>query len=152
MNIRQVTETDNSLAFELTGGGSSDGNVDGTYITTPREPFTKLGIKLPIMMMLIKPLGQNVLVNILVKDESGARRRLQLSNIYKTRLAKSFVAHIPLKFDDPMDWNDIEIPVSDLTWNLFGVHYEETIRVQVHPNCRLQQVQGSGSSYKLYIQ
>jgi hypothetical protein len=45
---------------------------------------------------------------------------------------------MPLKLED--GWNNIQLNLSDLTKRAYGTNYVETLRVQVHANCRLRRI------------
>jgi hypothetical protein len=52
---------------------------------------------------------------------------------------------MPLKLDD--GWNNIQLNLADLTKRAYGTNYVETLRVQVHANCRLRRVYFSDRLY-----
>uniref|UniRef100_M4FC92 CFA20 domain-containing protein n=1 Tax=Brassica campestris TaxID=3711 RepID=M4FC92_BRACM len=45
---------------------------------------------------------------------------------------------MPLKMDE--GWNQIQLNLPDLTSRAYGTNYAETLRVQVHANCRLRRI------------
>ena len=52
---------------------------------------------------------------------------------------------MPLKLDD--GWNNIQLNLTDLTKRAYGTNYVETLRVQVHANCRLRRIYFSDRLY-----
>lgn len=58
---------------------------------------------------------------------------------------KPFICTMPLKLDD--GWNQIQLNLSDLTRRAYGTNYVETLRVQVHANCRLRRIYFSDRLY-----
>jgi len=52
---------------------------------------------------------------------------------------------MPLKLDD--GWNNIQLNLADLTKRAYGTNYVETLRVQVHANCRLRRIYFSDRLY-----
>lgn len=139
-DIQRVVEHDDSMSLEIIG---EDERSESTYITTPREPFTTLGLKLPIMMIYMKPIGGTVLFTIQVKDKSGAKRRFQFSNatLKDPQPVQPFFAQIPLSFDANWEWNEFQVNLAELTNSIYGIPYDETVRVQFHANCRLRLVE-----------
>jgi hypothetical protein len=45
---------------------------------------------------------------------------------------------MPLRMDE--GWNQIQFNLADFTRRAFGTNYVETLRVQIHANCRLRRV------------
>lgn len=45
---------------------------------------------------------------------------------------------MPLKMDE--GWNQIQLNLADLTRRAYGTNYAETLRVQIHANCRLRRI------------
>lgn len=52
---------------------------------------------------------------------------------------------MPLRMDD--GWNQIQLNLADLTKRAYGTNYTETLRVQVHANCRLRRIYFSDRLY-----
>ncbi|VAI19603.1 unnamed protein product [Triticum turgidum subsp. durum] len=94
-------------------------NVQSTYITCPADPAATLGIKLPFLALVVKNLKKYFTF------ESVTR-------------VKPYICTMPLKLDD--GWNNIQLNLTDLTKRAYGTNYVETLRVQVHANCRLRRV------------
>uniref|UniRef100_A0AC34GF63 CFA20 domain-containing protein n=2 Tax=Panagrolaimus sp. ES5 TaxID=591445 RepID=A0AC34GF63_9BILA len=45
---------------------------------------------------------------------------------------------MPLKMDD--GWNQIQFNLADFVRRAYGTGYVETLRIQIHANCRLRRV------------
>lgn len=58
---------------------------------------------------------------------------------------KPFICTMPLRMDD--GWNQIQLNLADLTRRAYGTNYVETLRVQVHANCRLRRIYFSDRLY-----
>ncbi|KAL5570312.1 hypothetical protein UlMin_026887, partial [Ulmus minor] len=52
-----------------------------------------------------------------------------------TRL-KPYICTMPLRMDE--GWNEIQFNLADFTRRAYGTNHVETLRVQVHTNCRLR--------------
>jgi len=52
---------------------------------------------------------------------------------------------MPLRMDD--GWNQIQFNLADFTKRAYGTNYVETLRVQVHANCRLRRIYFSDRLY-----
>jgi hypothetical protein len=53
-----------------------------------------------------------------------------------TRFVNYF--HFPLKLD--VGWNQLQLNLADFTKKAFGTNYVETLRVQIHANCRIRRI------------
>ncbi|KAH9618410.1 hypothetical protein KSS87_008687 [Heliosperma pusillum] len=58
---------------------------------------------------------------------------------------KPYICTMPLKMDD--GWNQIQLNLGDFTKRAYGTNYVETLRVQVHANCRLRRIYFSDRLY-----
>lgn len=52
---------------------------------------------------------------------------------------------MPMRLDE--DWNQIQFNLSDFTRRAYGTNYIETLRVQVHANCRIRRLYFSDRLY-----
>lgn len=55
-------------------------NVSSNYITCPADPRLTLGIKLPILVMIIKNMKKYFTFEVQVLDDKNVRRRFRVSN------------------------------------------------------------------------
>jgi hypothetical protein len=52
---------------------------------------------------------------------------------------------MPMRLDD--GWNQIQFNLSDFTRRAYGTNYIETLRVQIHANCRMRRIYFSDRLY-----
>lgn len=140
-HIKRITDNDiQSLVLEIVGT-----NVSTTYITCPADPKKTLGIKLPFLVMIIKNLKKYFTFEVQVLDDKNVRRRFRASNYQSTTRVKPFICTMPMRLDD--GWNQIQFNLSDFTRRAYGTNYIETLRVQIHANCRIRRVYFSDRLY-----
>lgn len=168
-HIKRITDGDiQSLVLEVVGT-----NVSTTYITCPADPKKTLGIKLSFLVMIIKNLKKYFTFEIQVSlflwlwnalilkmsvvsyfapfflfqvlDDKNVRRRFRASNYQSTTRVKPFICTMPMRLDD--GWNQIQFNLSDFTRRAYGTTYAETLRVQIHANCRIRRVYFSDRLY-----
>ncbi|KAD3336788.1 hypothetical protein E3N88_32307 [Mikania micrantha] len=120
-------------------------NVPSTYITCPADPAATLGIKLPFLVMIVKNVSKYFSFEIQVLDDKNVRRRFRASNFQATTRVKPFICTMPLRMDE--GWNQIQLNLGDLTRRAYGTNYAETLRIQVHANCRLRRIYFSDRLY-----
>ncbi|CAD6218588.1 unnamed protein product [Miscanthus lutarioriparius] len=120
-------------------------NVQSTYITCPADPSATLGIKLPFLAIIVKNLKKYFTFEIQVLDDKNVRRRFRASNFQSVTRVKPYICTMPLRLDDV--WNNIQLNLADLTKRAYGTNYVETLRVQVHANCRLRRIYFSDRLY-----
>ncbi|KAJ9557973.1 hypothetical protein OSB04_012587 [Centaurea solstitialis] len=120
-------------------------NVQSTYITCPADPAATLGIKLPFLVMIVKNVKKYFTFEIQVLDDKNVRRRFRASNFQAMTRVKPFICTMPLRMDE--GWNQIQLNLADLTRRAYGTNYVETLRVQVHANCRLRRIYFSDRLY-----
>ncbi|KAM7268741.1 hypothetical protein ACFE04_010907 [Oxalis oulophora] len=133
-------------------------NVQSTYITCPVDPAATLGIKLPFLVIIVKNLKKYFTFEIQILDDKNVRRRFRASNFQEIGKSKNeficpkavtrvkpYICTMPLKMDD--GWNQIQFNLADFTRRAYGTNYVETLRVQVHANCRLRRIYFSDRLY-----
>ena len=52
---------------------------------------------------------------------------------------------MPMRLDE--GWNQIQFNLSDFTRRAYGTNYIETLRVQIHANCRMRRIYFSDRLY-----
>lgn len=146
-HIKRITDLDiQSSVLEIIGS-----NVSTCYITAPcndpKRPKKKreLGIKLPFLVMIIKNLKKYFTFEVQVMDDKNVRRRFRASNYQSTTRVKPFICTMPMRLDD--GWNQIQFNLSDFTRRAYGTNYIETLRVQIHANCRIRRIYFSDRLY-----
>ncbi|KAK9533322.1 hypothetical protein VZT92_008446 [Zoarces viviparus] len=140
-HIKRITDNGiHSLVLDVEGA-----NVSTTYITCPADPEKTLGIKLPFLVMTIKNLKKYFTFEVQVLDDKNIRRRFRATNYQSTTRVKPFISTMPMRLDD--GWNQIQVNLSDFTTKAYGTNYIETLRVQIHANCRIRRVYFSDRLY-----
>uniref|UniRef100_A0A3Q4BS33 CFA20 domain-containing protein n=1 Tax=Mola mola TaxID=94237 RepID=A0A3Q4BS33_MOLML len=140
-HIMRVTDNDiHSQVLEVIGA-----NVSTTYITCPADPNKTLGIVLPFLVMIVKNLEQYFSFEVQVLDHKNARRRFRVSNFQSTTRVMPFICTMHLSLGD--GWNQIQLNLVDFTKKAYGTNYIETLRVQIHANCRIRRVYFSDRLY-----
>ncbi|KAB7498834.1 Cilia- and flagella-associated protein 20 [Armadillidium nasatum] len=109
-----------------------------TYITCPSDPKKTLGIKLPYLVMIVKNLNKYFTFEVQVLDDKNVRRRFRASNYQSTTRVKPFICTMPMRLDE--GWNQIVFNLADFVRRAYGTNYVETLRVQIHANCRIRRV------------
>ena len=140
-HIKRITDQDiQSSVLEIMGT-----NVSTTFISCPADPKKALGIKLPFLVMIIKNLRKYFTFEVMVLDDKNVRRRFRASNYQSTTRVKPFICTMPMRLDE--GWNQIQFNLSDFTRRAYGTNYIETIRVQIHANCRIRRIYFSDRLY-----
>ncbi|VUZ56497.1 unnamed protein product [Hymenolepis diminuta] len=123
-HIKRTTDSDiESLVLELVGS-----NVSTTYITCPADLTKNLGIKLPILVLIVKNLDRYFTFEVQILDDKGVRRRFRASNFQSTTRVKPFICTIPLRMEEK--WNQLQLNLADLTKRAYGTNFVEVLRVQ----------------------
>ena len=140
-HIKRITDGDiQSSVLELMGT-----NVSTNYITCPADPKATLGIKLPFLVMIIKNVKKYFTFEVQVLDDKNVRRRFRASNYQSSHASQALHlhhAHAPGRGLEP----DPVQPQSDFTRRAYGTNYIETLRVQLHANCRVRRIYFSGQA------
>jgi len=140
-HIKRITDQDiQSSVLEIMGT-----NVSTSYIVCPADPKQTLGIKLPFLVMIIKNLKKYFTFEVQVLDDKGVKRRFRASNYQSKTRVKPFICTMPMRLDE--GWNQIQFNLSDFTRRAYGTNYVETLRVQIHANCRIRRIYFSDRLY-----
>lgn len=140
-HIKRITDPDiQSSVLEIVGT-----NVSTNYIACPADPKKTLAIKLPFLVMILKNLKKYFTFEVQVLDDKNVRRRFRASNYQSTTRVKPFICTMPMRLDD--GWNQIQFNLSDFTRRAYGTNYIETLRVQIHANCRIRRIYFSDRLY-----
>ncbi len=113
-------------------------NVSTCFLTCPTNPKQTLGIKMPFLVLLIKYLKKYFTFEVQVIDDKNVKRRFRASNYQSNTRVKPFICTIPMKLDE--GWNQIHFNLTDFTRRAYGTNYLETLRVQIHANCRIRRI------------
>jgi hypothetical protein len=95
--------------------------------------------------MIIKNLKKYFTFEVQVLDDKGVKRRFRASNYQSTTRVKPFICTMPMRLDE--GWNQIQFNLSDFTRRAYGTNYVETLRVQIHANCRIRRIYFSDRLY-----
>jgi len=87
-----------------------------------------------------------LVTNKQILDNENIRRRLRLSNYHSTTKKSTFMITMPMCMDE--GWNQLNLKLDEITSYSFKTTYVETVRVQVHANCRLRRIYFSNQQYK----
>jgi hypothetical protein len=141
-HIKRITDGDlKSLVLELAGT-----NVATTYITCPADPHKTLAIKLPHLTLVIKNLKKYLTFEVQVLDDKNVLRRFRVSNYQSTTKVRPFFCVVPMKLNE--GWNKINLNLADFTRRAYGTKYIETIRMQLHANCRIRRIYFTDRVYR----
>lgn len=139
--MKRITDEDiQSSVLEIMGT-----NVATNFIACPNEPKKTLGIKLPFLVMILKNLNKYFTFEVQVLDDKNVKRRFRASTFQTSTRVKPFICTMPMRLDE--GWNQIQFNLSDFTRRAYGTNYVETLRVQVHANCRIRRIYFSDRLY-----
>lgn len=106
-----------------------------------------------------------------VLDDKNVKRRFRASNYQSTTRVKPFICTMPMRLDEGLPlwlclvqlellqrfsfffnsrssgWNQIQFNLLDFTRRAYGTNYIETLRVQIHANCRIRRIYFSDRLY-----
>ncbi|CAG8593394.1 4468_t:CDS:2 [Diversispora eburnea] len=128
-----MDEDINSMVIEITSP-----NIIDTYITCPAQFNRTLGIKLPILVLIVKNLKKLFTLEVQIMDDKNMIRRFRASNFQFVTRAKPYICTMPMRLDE--GWNQIQFNLADFTRRAYSTNYVETLRVQIHANCRLRRI------------
>ena len=132
--VKRITDYEmQSAVIEICGA-----NVSTCFLTCPISPKQTLGIKMPFLVLLIKYLKKYFTFEVQVIDDKNVKRRFRASNYQSNTRVKPFICTIPMKLDE--GWNQIHFNLTDFTRRAYGTNYLETLRVQIHANCRIRRI------------
>eukprot|EP01103_Thecamoeba_quadrilineata_P020749 TRINITY_DN9082_c0_g1_i1.p1 TRINITY_DN9082_c0_g1~~TRINITY_DN9082_c0_g1_i1.p1 ORF type:complete len:137 (+),score=13.86 TRINITY_DN9082_c0_g1_i1:238-648(+) len=104
----------------------------------PSDPRKTLGITLPYLVLIVKNLHKYFTLEVQILDDKNSRRRFRISNYQKKTRVKPFICTMPLRQEE--GWNQIQLDLADFTRRAYGTTYVQTLRIQIHSNCRLRRV------------
>lgn len=140
-HVTRLTDEDiQSSVLELVSA-----NVATTYITCPAENTATLGVKLPYLVMVVKNLKRYFTFEVTILDDKKVRRRFRASNYQSETRVKDSICTMPMRLDD--GWNQIQFNLAEFTKRAYGTNYVETLRVQLHANCRIRRIYFSDRLY-----
>jgi hypothetical protein len=90
----------------------------------------------------------------LVLHSMPAKPSLSLSPVHththphrsqSTTRVKPFICTMPMRLDE--GWNQVQFNLADFVKRAYGTNYVETLRVQIHANCRIRRIYFSDRLY-----
>lgn len=88
--------------------------------------------------MIVKNMNKYFSFEVTIIDDKNVRRRFRASNYQSATAVKPFICTMPMRLDE--GWNQIQFNLADFTRRAYGTNYVETIRVQIHANCRIRRI------------
>ena len=132
--VKRITDFEmQSSVIDICGA-----NVSTCFLSCPSNPKQRLGVKMPFLVLLIKYLKKYFTFEVQVIDDKNVKRRFRASNYQSNTRVKPFICTIPMKLDE--GWNQIHFNLTDFTRRAYGTNYLETLRVQIHANCRIRRI------------
>ena len=132
--VKRITDFEmQSSVIEICGA-----NVSTCFLSCPSNPKQTLGVKMPFLVLLIKYLKKYFTFEVQVIDDKNVKRRFRASNYQSNTRVKPFICTIPMKLDE--GWNQIHFNLTDFTRRAYVTNYLETLRVQIHANCRIRRI------------
>jgi hypothetical protein len=113
-------------------------NIAGSFVTCPKDPTGELGIKLPLVVLVLRFLGPNLKFEFEIRDDTNARRRFRASSALSMMRVRPDICILPIRLD--LGWNQINFNLADFTAKVYGTNYVETMRVTIFASCRIRRV------------
>lgn len=85
-------------------------------------------------------------MQIQILDSENIRRRVRVSNYHTIKKLSTFMITMPFCMSE--GWNQLNLNLAAITSDSFMTTYVETVRVQVHANCRLRRIYFSDQQYR----
>lgn len=95
--------------------------------------------------MIVKNLHRPFTFEVQILDDRNMKRRFRASNFQQTTKVKPFICTMPMRLDE--GWNQVQFNLSEFCNKAYGTNYVETLRVQIHANCRLRRIYFSERLY-----
>ncbi|CAG7731669.1 unnamed protein product [Allacma fusca] len=131
--LREENDKDRFLCIELSGV-----NINSTFISSPPSGNYSLGITLPVLVLIIKNMKKYFCYQVQIQDDRKFRRRFRLTNIPGFHRRQTTVCSYPLVLEE--GWNELSVNLAELCFRSYGTQYVETVRIEIHANCRLREV------------
>ncbi|UYV68080.1 CFAP20 [Cordylochernes scorpioides] len=113
-------------------------NVASNFLICPADPKITLGIRMPYLAFTLKNLKKYFAFEVQIIDNKSVRRRFRASSFQTVTKVVPFLCTLHLRLEE--GWNQVWFNLEDFTRRAYGSGYVETLRVQVHANCRLRRV------------
>jgi hypothetical protein len=140
-HVKRVMDPDiHSSSIEVMGS-----NVATNCIMCPPIANQTLGIKLPYLNLIVKNLNKYFSFEVQVLDDKNVKRRFRASTYVKKTSVAPFLTVTPMTLDK--GWNQIQFNLNDFLRRSYQTNYVETLRIQIHANCRIRRVYFSDKLY-----
>ncbi|XP_030384660.1 cilia- and flagella-associated protein 20-like [Scaptodrosophila lebanonensis] len=141
-HIKRIVDNDiQSLVLDVAGT-----NPNSTYLACPGNPNKTLGIRLPFLVLIVKNINKYFSFEVQILDDKRVKRRFRASNYQSTSRVKPFLCTMPMRLDE--GWNQVIFDLAEFTHRAYGTKYTETLRIQVHANCRIRRIFFTDRHYK----
>eukprot|EP00915_Cephaloidophora_sp_WS-2016_P004097 GHVH01005502.1.p1 GENE.GHVH01005502.1~~GHVH01005502.1.p1 ORF type:complete len:179 (-),score=10.39 GHVH01005502.1:1272-1808(-) len=115
--IRRVHDDDvSSPVVELIAS-----DISRCIIRCPHENSLSLGIKLPILGLIVKNMDENFAFEVTLLDSHGITRRLRASNFLLEATVKPYICHLPLKLD--LGWTYVQMNLDDICHHAYKITF-----------------------------
>ncbi|KRZ17101.1 ADP-ribosylation factor 1-like 2 [Trichinella zimbabwensis] len=133
-HIKRIIDDEiESVVLEIAGL-----DIRSTYIVCPADASVNLGIKLPLLVLLVKNLGKDFSLEVETIDASKAVRRFRWSTFQEKPRQTTIICTMPMRLS--IGWNFLQINLADISRKLYSQPYRETRRIMIHPNCRIRRI------------
>ncbi|KRY77013.1 ADP-ribosylation factor 1-like 2 [Trichinella pseudospiralis] len=133
-HIKRIIDDEiESVVLEIAGL-----DIRSTYIVCPADASVNLGIKLPLIVLLVKNLGKDFSLEVETIDASKAVRRFRWSTFQEKPRQTTIICTMPMRLS--IGWNFLQINLADISRKLYSQPYRETRRIMIHPNCRIRRI------------
>ncbi|KRZ78208.1 ADP-ribosylation factor 1-like 2 [Trichinella papuae] len=133
-HIKRIIDDEiESVVLEIAGL-----DIRSTYIVCPADASVNLGIKLPLLVLLVKNLGKDFSLEVETIDASKAVRRFRWSTFQEKPRQTTIICTMPMRLS--IGWNFLQINLADISRKLYNQPYRETRRIMIHPNCRIRRI------------
>lgn len=100
----------------------------------------ELQLRQRYLAFLLRPLGDDVVLELQLRDARGRRRRLRAASSTRRARVREQLARLPLRLAD--GWNLVQLDLPALLRRAYGADavFAHTISVQLHASCRVRRV------------
>lgn len=94
----------------------------------------------------LTPFPASIVTHKQILDSEKIRRRVRVSSYHTSTKLSTFMIAMPICMIE--GWNQLSLNLAAITSYSFKTTYMETVRVQVHANCRLRRIYFSDQLYR----
>uniref|UniRef100_A0A1B6CGA1 CFA20 domain-containing protein n=2 Tax=Clastoptera arizonana TaxID=38151 RepID=A0A1B6CGA1_9HEMI len=89
-------------------------------------------------MMQIKNMKRYFTFEVQILDDQNMKRRFRFSNYQSASKVMPFSCSMPIGLTE--GWNLVNINLPSFTRRAYGTNYLETVKIQIHANCRVRRI------------